>query len=123
MKDLNVALMLKKMRKESGFSSSDVVAALERKGINIAIKTLYGYENGVSMPNADIFMELCAIYNCTNPLDCAADVPDIGQRLLVLFNRLNEEGQERIIEELEMMVESKRYIKSREVGVVSKEIL
>ncbi|MBR0126849.1 MAG: helix-turn-helix transcriptional regulator [Firmicutes bacterium] len=123
MKDLNVASMLKKMRKESGFSSSDVVAALERKGINIAVKTLYGYENGVSMPNADIFMELCAIYNCTNPLDCAADVPDIGQRLLVLFNRLNEEGQERIIEELEMMVESKRYIKSREVGVVSKEIL
>jgi len=123
MKDLNVASMLKKMRKESGFSSSDVVAALERKGINIAVKTLYGYENGVSMPNADIFMELCAIYNCTNPLDCVADVPDIGQRLLVLFNRLNEEGQERIIEELEMMVESKRYIKSREVGVVSKEIL
>jgi predicted transcriptional regulator len=123
MKDLNVASMLKKMRKESGFSSSDVVSALEQKGINIAAKTLYGYENGVSMPNADIFMELCAIYNCTNPLDCAADVPDIGQRLLVLFNRLNEEGQERIIEELEMMVESKRYIKSREVGVVSKEIL
>lgn len=123
MKDLNVALMLKKMRKESGLSSSDVVSELEHKGITIAAKTLYGYENGVSMPNADIFMELCAIYNCANPLDSVADLPDNNQKVLALFGRLNEEGQERIIEELEMMVESKRYIKSHETGMVSKEVL
>ncbi|MCR4792438.1 MAG: helix-turn-helix domain-containing protein [Lachnospiraceae bacterium] len=39
-------------------------------------------------------------------------------RLLNLFNSLNKEGQDRILEELDMMVSCGRYIKNSTAGVV-----
>lgn len=65
----NINLMLKQLRKTSGLSSDDVVQKLISYGIDIKSKTLYGYESGLSMPNANVFIALCKIYKCDNPLD------------------------------------------------------
>lgn len=46
-----------------------VVEQLHSYNINISAKTLYGYESGLSMPNADAFVSLCRIYKCDNPME------------------------------------------------------
>lgn len=68
MKNINVKDVLKKLRKTSKMSANEVIVHLASYGIDISSKTLYGYESGLSMPNADIFVALCKIYGCQNPL-------------------------------------------------------
>lgn len=67
--DYNIASVLKQLRKTSGFSASEVIKCLKEYKIDISAKTLYGYESGLSMPNANVFVALCRIYKCDNPLD------------------------------------------------------
>lgn len=64
-----IANFIKQLRKTSGLSAEEVTAGLREYGITISAKTLYGYENGASMPNADVFVTLCRIYKCSNPMD------------------------------------------------------
>ncbi len=63
-----IAGFLKQLRRTSGFSANEVTDRLQEYDINISAKTLYGYESGLSMPNADAFVALCKIYRCDNPL-------------------------------------------------------
>lgn len=67
--EYNIASVLKQLRKTSGCSANKVIEYLKDYKIEISAKTLYGYESGLSMPNADIFVALCKIYKCENPLD------------------------------------------------------
>lgn len=67
--NVNISAVLKQLRKTSGYVAKDVREKLTHYGIEISEKTLYGYESGLSMPNADVFVALCDIYNCDNPLD------------------------------------------------------
>lgn len=65
---LNISAVLKQLRKASGYVAKDVTEQLKAYDIEISEKTLYGYESGLSMPNADVFVALCGIYQCDNPL-------------------------------------------------------
>lgn len=67
--ETNVNIMLKQLRKTSGLSTDNVINDLKKYGIDIKAKTLYGYESGISMPNANVFIALCKIYKCDNPMD------------------------------------------------------
>lgn len=67
--ETNVNIMLKQLRKTSGLSADNVINDLKEYGIDIKPKTLYGYESGISMPNANVFIALCKIYKCDNPMD------------------------------------------------------
>ncbi|MCM1039814.1 MAG: XRE family transcriptional regulator [Ruminococcus sp.] len=64
-----IANFLKQLRKTSGLSVDAVIEELQKYDTNISTKTLYGYENGTSMLNADVFVALCRIYKCDNPMD------------------------------------------------------
>lgn len=64
-----IASFLKQLRKTSGLSANEVVEKLKDYNIDISSKTLYGYESGLSMLNADAFVSLCRIYKCDNPMD------------------------------------------------------
>ena len=66
--NINIASTLKELRAISKLSAKEVSERLTLYNINISTKTLYGYESGLSMPNADTFLALCKIYNCENPL-------------------------------------------------------
>lgn len=55
--------------KTSGLSANEVVVLLKEYQIDISAKTLYGYESGLSMLNADVFVALCRIYKCDNPME------------------------------------------------------
>lgn len=59
---INIAIHLKRLRKSLGYSTAYVANELSKYGIDLAPNTLYNYENGVSQPNADMFLYLCEIY-------------------------------------------------------------
>lgn len=63
MKDSLIPGLLRDYRKAKGLSTTEVIQALNAKGISIAEKTLYGYENGTSTPNVRTFIALCDIYD------------------------------------------------------------
>lgn len=73
MEPINISSLLKQLRKTAKLSVKEAVAKLLRYGISISEKTLYGYESGLSMPNADAFVALCKIYDCDNPLDLTGE--------------------------------------------------
>lgn len=60
---------MKEFRKKANLTAKDVAKKLCYMGYNISDKTLSGYENGIRMPNADIFMALMSIYKCKNILE------------------------------------------------------
>ena len=64
-----IANFLKQLRRTSGLSANEVTDKLQEYDIDISAKTLYGYESGLRMLNADAFVALCRIYKCDNPLE------------------------------------------------------
>ncbi len=63
-----IARVLKEARKQNSLSVKDVVGMLEDKSLSVAEKTIYGWENGQSQPNADTLLVLCEIYNINDIL-------------------------------------------------------
>ena len=58
--------LLRQKREQAGLSPEEVVNELEKRGIPINVKTLYGYENGVSTPRVNAFIALCDIYKISD---------------------------------------------------------
>jgi len=71
-----IGSILKQHRKTSGLSADYVINSLKEYGIDIKSKTLYGYENDISMPNADVFIALCKIYKCYGVMDFFSSTVD-----------------------------------------------
>lgn len=69
MSEQTISNLLKQLRKTSGLAANEVAEKLKKYNIDISYRTLYGYESGLSMPNADVFVALCRIYKCDNPMD------------------------------------------------------
>lgn len=93
-----ISSFLKQLRKTSGLSTHDVVYGLRAYDFEISPKTLYGYERGTSQPNADMFLALCKIYNCENPMELLGDTsitPD-ESRLIQNYRSLSPHVQETI---------------------------
>ncbi len=70
MKNNQIGLMLKKYRKLNALSVSDVALELQEKyGVNVAEKTIYGWESNQAHPTSDMFVALCDIYKINNISD------------------------------------------------------
>ncbi len=69
MKNPKIAMYLKYYRKFNGLSVLQVSDILREHNVNAAVKTIYGWENGQSQPDADTFMLLCEIYKIDNILE------------------------------------------------------
>lgn len=68
MKNNNIAKVLKEYRKRNDLSVREVSSLLEEKELAVAEKTIYGWENGQSQPDADTLLILCDIYKIENIL-------------------------------------------------------
>ncbi len=67
MKNNKIGEMLKKYRKLNALSIGDVVVELHDKyGVNVAEKTVYGWESNQAHPTSDVFVALCDIYRINN---------------------------------------------------------
>lgn len=70
MKNNQIGLTLKKYRKLNSLSVSDVVVELyDKYGVEVAEKTVYGWESNQAHPTSDVFVALCDIYKINNISD------------------------------------------------------
>ncbi len=72
----NIGDTLKRLREENGLKGNEVVERLKNLGIEISVKTLYGYESGRNSTNADMFLALCQIYKCQNIMEAFSNSDD-----------------------------------------------
>ena len=68
MKNPKIAVMLKQYRKLRNFTVQQVVDILAEYGYHFAPKTIYGWENGATQPDADTLMFLCELYEIKDVL-------------------------------------------------------
>lgn len=61
-----LAFNLKRLRKENRLSVPDVQKLLLNDGIVVAAKTIYSWESGHRMLDADTLLSLCDIYKVTD---------------------------------------------------------
>lgn len=59
---------LRALRESRKISAQDIVELLSARGIGIKYPTYMGYENGNSMPNADMFLAICDILQISDVL-------------------------------------------------------
>lgn len=109
---------LRERRTSLGMSRAQLAGRL-----GITASAISNYENGISSPKADI------LYNVFDALNCDANflfqdemsesTPDLQdmrrQDLMDAFDRLNDEGQEKLIDYADDLVRSGKYIKSHAV--------
>ena len=70
MKNNQIGIMLRKYRKMNALSVNDVVVELQDKyGVQVAEKTVYGWESNQAHPTSDVFVALCDIYKINNISD------------------------------------------------------
>lgn len=68
MKNPKIAEALRYYRKLKGYSVHDVAGILAEHKNAVAVKTVYGWENGTTQPDADTLMFLCELYGITDVL-------------------------------------------------------
>lgn len=70
MKNNKIGEFLKTYRKINRWTVEDVSVKLkELYGLNIAEKTIYGWESNQAHPTCDTFVSLCEMYHITNITD------------------------------------------------------
>lgn len=60
---------LRNLRKNKGYTVSEVSRYLISKGFKASEKTVYSWENGNSDPSPDALLSLCELYKVANVLD------------------------------------------------------
>ena len=69
MANIKIAPVLKKYRKQNDLSVHEVSKKLKERSLNVAEKTIYGWESGQTQPDADTLLVLCKIYKIDNILE------------------------------------------------------
>lgn len=64
----SISFTLRKLREREHLSVKDVQEKLMNLGIVVSNKTIYGWESGKRLPDADTFLTLCDIYNSEDVL-------------------------------------------------------
>lgn len=129
---MKLSEVIKTKRKTLKLSVKDVVAKLSEQGIKVSEKTIYGWESGHRQPDADTFLTLCDIYQIENitkefgikntsaPESLLAEVDQNLEVLIENYKKLNEEGQESLVNYSDVLVSSgkyKRNIKNNPLGM------
>ncbi len=68
MKNPKIAEILKEYRKLNHLSVKEVADYLHRNNVDIAVKSIYGWENGQTQPSAGNLMLLCRLYQIRDVL-------------------------------------------------------
>lgn len=77
MKNEQIGKVLKKYRKINALSVEDVVLELSEKyGVNVAEKTIYGWESNQSSPTSPMLIALCDIYKINNITELFSEIAD-----------------------------------------------
>lgn len=115
-RDIRKALAgkLYEFRRNAGLTAKEVGQKIGKSD-----KTVSGWEHGRGQPDADTLFRLCEIYGI-NDISAFYSLPDDkkgppprDELLIDLFHRLNDEGQEKVLDYVDDLVRSGKYIKTR----------
>lgn len=76
MKNERIGAILRYYRKINNLSVADVVKRLKSEDTIVAEKTIYGWENSQTQPDADNLLKLCKIYHIENILSSFEYLPN-----------------------------------------------
>ena len=108
-----IASVLKRLRAEQSMTADEVGEIIGKSG-----KTVSGWENARSQPDADLLLKLCEIYKVENILDTFSEIKrnvkpieskDDTQKLLHNYNLLNDSGKEKLLEYSEDLIGNAKY--------------
>lgn len=107
-----IASVLKRLRAEQGMTADEVGEIIGKSG-----KTVSGWENARSQPDADLLLKLCEIYKVENILDTFSEIKrnvkpiesKDTQKLLHNYNSLNDSGKEKLLEYSEDLIGNAKY--------------
>lgn len=68
MRNEQIPKVLKEYRKRNHLTVKDVSLLLHERSIEVAPKTIYGWESGQASPSATMLLALCEMYNITDVL-------------------------------------------------------
>lgn len=68
MRNEYIPKVLKEYRKKNNYTVNDVALMLHERCMEVAPKTIYGWESGQANPSADMLLTLCEMYNITDIL-------------------------------------------------------
>lgn len=121
MKNEYIPRVLKEYRKKNHFSVNDVSLMLHERSIEVAPKTIYGWESGQANPSADMLLTLCEMYNITDILSVFGYKDDDSffhvtpsERALIESYRKHPELQKAVNKLLDLSVVRKVPTKSNE---------
>lgn len=106
---------LKELRASSSLSVDEVLQKLKEKyQIDVRPNTLYGYENGRTSPDVDLFLALCKIYNCRDVLY------EFGYTDIKEIYNVHSSEESEIIEKYQKLPESGKDIIRGALGIEKK---
>lgn len=115
--EIRIALAgkLQRFRKRAGLTTAEVGSKVGKSD-----KTVSGWEHGRGQPDADTLFQLCELYGIKNIAEFFTDdvasvmssLSDREEKLLSAFQQLNEEGQDKIIDYIDDLVQSGKYNKT-----------
>ena len=68
MDQYQLAEQLKICRKAKNLTAQQVSSCLKEQGCYVEPRSIYSYESGNRMPNIDVFLNMCKLYECTDIL-------------------------------------------------------
>lgn len=98
-----IGMLLKRDRTAAKMSQGALSKALEDYGINLSPKTISGYENGVSEPNASLFLIMCDALKIADPVNEYNSLKNKDTACL------NSEGMARMREYMNLLMNDPKY--------------
>ncbi|GHV33520.1 hypothetical protein FACS18949_07690 [Clostridia bacterium] len=114
-----VAALLKRYREAAGLTIREVGERIGKSN-----QTVSAWEQGRGQPDAEMFLRLCDVYNVENVSDFFgqsakltpnASLSDEDRQLLDYYHSMNDDGQERLMEQAEMLSSKREYKKRSEL--------
>lgn len=117
---MSIGSRIKERREELGITQTELAVRL-----GISKGAVGNYETDANSPRASIMYKLFEILHCDANYLYQDEIgehdsvvpPENERKLLSLFHKLNDEGQEKLIDSADDLVRSGKYIKTGTVGL------
>ncbi len=101
---MNIGAVITARRREMGLSQAELALRLRQQGIQVSNQAVSKWENGLTLPNALQFIQLCRVLQIRDVLSAFSQE---GGRLGI--DLLNAEGRKKLNEYIDLLLASGRY--------------